>query len=170
MVILTRKYICFRPLYFKDREIKQIILFNEKEKYIIPHGWIEDEQTRKDVKEMEFKELTTKRKADFSIKKSYLANFENYEGCKVLTLFIYVPAFQKKDAKNQKFTQDIYVYNVLTFPFNGKYITVKLFDQIKKTDLGQKIEELKKELESINIKIDSYTLEKLLKNYNVEKK
>lgn len=96
MVILTRKYICLRSLYFKDREIKQIILFNEKEKYIIPHGWIKDEQTRKDVKEMEFKELTTKRKADFSIKKSYLANFENYEGCKVLTLFIYVPAFQKK--------------------------------------------------------------------------
>lgn len=59
---------------------------------------------------------------------------------------------------------------MLTFPFNGKYITVKLFDQIKKTDLGQKIEELKKELESINIKIDSYTLEKLLENYSVEKK
>lgn len=169
MVILARKYICFRPLYFKDREIKQIILFNEKEKYIIPRGWIEDESTG-DVKEMEFKELTVKRKVDFSIKKSYLANFENYEGCKVLTLFIYVPSFQKKDIENQKFTQDIYVYNVLTFTFNGKDITVKLFDQIKKTDLGQKIEELKKELELINIKIDSYTLEKLLENYNVEKK
>lgn len=169
MVILARKYICFRPLYFKDREIKQIILFNEKEKYIIPHGWIEDESTG-DVKEMEFKELTVKRKVDFSLKKSYLANFENYEGDKVLTLFIYIPSFQKKDIENQKFTQDIYVYNVLNFPFNGKDITVKLFDQIKKTDLGQKIEELKKELELINIKIDSYTLEKLLENYNVEKK
>ena len=156
MVILTRKYICFRPLYFKDREIKQIILFNEKEKYIIPRGWIEDEQTRKDVKEMEFKELTTKRKADFSIKKSYLANFENYEGCKVLTLFIYVPSFQKKDIENRKFTQNIYVYNVLTFPFNGKYITVKLFDQIKKTDLGQKIEELKSNKDIVLKKNEKY--------------
>lgn len=169
MVILARKYICFRPLYFKDREIKQIILFNEKEKYIISHGWIEDESTG-DVKEMEFKELTVKRKVDFSLKKSYLANFENYEGDKVLTLFIYIPVFQKKSIKNKEFTQDIYVYNMLTFPFNGKDITVKIFDQIKKTDLGQKIEELKKELESINIKIDSYTLEKLLENYSVEKK
>lgn len=169
MVILARKYICFRPLYFKDREIKQIILFNEKEKYIIPRGWIEDESTG-DVKEMEFKELTVKRKVDFSLKKSYLANFENYEGDKVLTLFIYIPVFQKKSIKNKEFTQNIYVYNVLTFPFNGKDITVELFNQIKKTDLGQKIEELKKELESIDVKIDSYTLEKLLKNYSVEKK
>lgn len=169
MVILARKYICFRPLYFKDREIKQIILFNEKEKYIIPQGWIEDESTG-DVKEMEFKELTVKRKVDFSLKKSYLANFENYEGDKVLTLFIYIPVFQKKSIKNKEFTQNIYVYNVLAFPFNGKDITVELFNQIKKTDLGQKIEELKKELESIDVKIDSYTLEKLLKNYSVEKK
>lgn len=169
MVILARKYICFRPLYFKDREIKQIILFNEKEKYIIPRGWIEDASTG-DVKEMEFKELTVKRKVDFSLKKSYLANFENYEGDKVLTLFIYIPVFQKKSIKNKEFMQNIYVYNVLTFPFNGKDITVELFNQIKKTDLGQKIEELKKELESIDVKIDSYTLEKLLENYNVEKK
>lgn len=169
MVILARKYICSRPLYFKDREIKQIILFNEKEKYIIPRGWIEDASTG-DVKEMEFKELTVKRKVDFSLKKSYLANFENYEGDKVLTLFIYIPVFQKKSIKNKEFMQNIYVYNVLTFPFNGKDITVELFNQIKKTDLGQKIEELKKELESIDVKIDSYTLEKLLENYNVEKK
>lgn len=66
--------------------------------------------------------------------------------------------------------QNIYVYNVFTFPFNGKDITVELFNQIKKTDLGQKIEELKKELEAININIDSYTLEKILENYNIEKK
>lgn len=169
MVILTRKYICFRPLYFKDREIKQIILFNEKEKYIIPYGWIEDEQTRKDVKEMEFKELTTKRKADFSIKKSYLANFENYEGCKVLTLFIYIPNFGK-DIKRENMGQNVYIYNLLSFDLNGKKIVVKIFDHMEKTDFGRKIEELKKEMESKNINIDSYTLEKILTEYEVIKK
>lgn len=168
MVILTRKYICFRPLYFKDREIKQIILFNEKEKYIIPHGWIEDESTG-DVKEMEFKELTVKRKVDFSLKKSYLANFEDWYNRKVLTLFIYIPNFGK-DIKRENMGQNVYIYNLLSFDLNGKKIVVKILDHMEKTDFDRKIEELKKEMESKNINIDSYTLEKILIEYEVIKK
>lgn len=171
MVIVARKERFLRHYFFGNKEIKQIVLFNEKNKYIIPRGWLEDVSSGfpEDIKEIEFKELLNKRKVDFSLKKSYLANFEDWDNCKVLTLFIYIPNFSK-DIKRENTGQNVYIYNLLSFDLNGKKIVVKILDHMEKTDFGRKIEELKKEMKSKNINIDSYTLEKILTEYEVVKK
>lgn len=171
MVIVARKENYLRPYFFGDKEIKQIVLFNEKNKYIIPRGWLEDVSSgfSKDIKEIELKELLNKRKVDFSLKKSYLANFEDWYNRKVLTLFIYIPNFSK-DIKRVNTGQNVYIYNLLSFDLNGKKIVIEILDHMEKTDFGRKIEELKKEMESKNINIDSYTLEKILTEYEIIKK
>lgn len=171
MVIVAKKENYLHSYFFGDKEIKQIVLFNEKNKYIIPRGWLEDVSPgfSKDIKEIELKELLNKRKVDFSLKKSYLANFEDWYNRKVLTLFIYIPNFSK-DIKRENTGQNVYIYNLLSFDLNGKKIVVEILDHMEKTDFGRKIEELKKEMESKNINIDSYTLEKILTEYEVIKK
>lgn len=171
MVIVARKENYLRHYFFGAKEIKQIVLFNEKNKYIIPRGWLEDVSSgfSKDIKEIELKELLNKRKVDFSLKKSYLANFEDRYNRKVLTLFIYIPNFSK-DIKRVNTDPNVYIYNLLSFDLNGKKIVVEILDHMEKTDFGRKIEELKKEMESKNINIDSYTLEKILTEYEIIKK
>lgn len=171
MVIVARKDVFYRPYFFGNKKIEQIVLFNEKDKYIIPRGWLEDVSSgfSKDIKEIQFEELPNKRKVDFSLEKSYLANFEDWYNSKVLTLFIYVPNFCK-DIKRENTGRNVYIYNLLSFNLNGKKIVVKVLDHVEKTDLGRKIEELKKEMKSKNINVDSYTLEKILTEYELVRK
>lgn len=173
MITLKRSCAHYRPLFFyrdelHGEQIHQIVIFNASEQYTVGRGWLENENDYgRDIKEMTFDELPKKRKVDFDLKKSFLANYPDWQDRPVLTLFLYIPQIKSEVKKGYTYDSGTQYYRALEFVFNDKAICQNIPERFERSELAKQADALKKELE---IKLTSYDLMKLLKKYNITKK
>ena len=176
-VTLRRSCDWFRPLFFyKDElhgeEIGQIKIFDGVNVYTVHRGFLENENDRgRDIKEMYFQELSKKRNIDLTLKKSFLAKAENWHGDKVLTLFLYAPKIESEVVKGIETEHGANFVRKLYFSFNGVDVCQIIPDHYEKSEIAKQAELLKEELnKDLFIKLDAYTLTKILTKYNMIKK
>lgn len=176
-VILKRRDSWYRPLYYEDKQLGQIKIYDGKgNMFNVGRGWLEDlnyTTGQKDITEMGFESLPVKRKIPTDFKQSFMAKSERWDGEMVWTLFLYTPDLKSSlRAETEKFSPDTTTYwNDVEFNFNGKLIKITVFDHSETNELGKKAEKLKEEIyNKTGVEMKVYELARIMQNYDIKPK
>lgn len=167
---------CFNPFFIDGRQIKRIHFFNKSGViFSTRSGWFGNNNNFRGG--LVIPETVQKRKIDFSLCKSFFVSVpaEYYEKGLYADLYLFVDGesvnITDTTESAVKMTDcEIWHYKNFTFDICGKTITENLLDYIEKTPFGEQVEELQKELEEIQVKLDRYEVARILKKYNIVKK
>lgn len=176
-VILKRRDSWYRPLYYEDKQLGQIKIYDGKgNMFAVGRGWLEDSNYAfgcKDIARMEFESLPMKRKIPTELNQSFVAKSERWDGEMVWTLFLYAPDLKSSlRAEIEHFSPDTTTYwNDVEFNLNGKLIKVTVFDHSETNELGKKAEKLKEEIyEQAGVELKIYELARIMERYDIKLK
>lgn len=158
---------------FNEHPVKKFVFYNDNGiLYTSNRGWFDYDKTEK----LDIGEITIRRKENFERKENFaIAETSDYFlKRKEYVIYVYV------DGVNVKFTQEkpyttpmgdsqIWTEQKNIIEMGGVTFTERKVLKTEPSNFGKKVKEVLADLESENIKIDSYTLSKLLKKYNLNK-
>lgn len=176
-IILERQSDWYRPLFYEDKQLGQIKIYNGKgDMFTVGRGWLEDSNYafgHKDISRMEFESLPMKRKIPTDLNESFVAKSDRWDGEKVWTLFLYAPVLKASlRAEVEKFSPDTTSYwNDVEFELNGKLVKIEVFDHSETNELGKKAEKLAEEIyKKTGVGMKIYELARIMQCYDIKPK
>lgn len=163
----------FNPFILEGRIVNNIIFYNEDGKILeMNRGWF---GYNNDCESLDLGSITYRRKVNLNRKENfYISIADNIHGL-AYDLWIYVDninvkIIDKGTCEKKCDCYSIQVYHDYDFEVYGYKFSQQFYVESIKTDFGKKVDEMSKELEQLNIRIDSYYLAQLLINYDLVKK
>lgn len=164
------------PFYLDDRQVLNFTFFKEgKEIYTSQRGWFG--YSRKEDSLYIGEDIKKKLKLDLSVKKSFYmsASSKYISGTKnAVKIFLYADGEDIDvtfgEIYEETTDKTIYVWQPVTIKIFDKVYEERFIVETKTTDFGKKCERISNELKEEGIDIDSWSLQRLLKKYDLVKK
>jgi hypothetical protein len=170
----------FRYYGLNGAQVNKIHIFNKVGIILtINRGWFEGKRENGfgnvDIQSIEITEPALKRKVDFGMKQNfYISVKSHYRNEKLCELYI-----MESECNLQVLEDDAILYKtpssnahgaIYSFDLNGNRFTSEHFKYMKETALGTETRNVGEMLADAGIKMSSYEIELLLKNFNITKK
>lgn len=167
------KVSCMNYFNFKDYPVSKFVFYNENGIiYTSKRGWFDYNRTET----LDIGEIVVRRKENFERKENFaiVTTSEYSYNRKEYIIYVYVDDDKVKLIKELPYQREmgetqIWTEQKIVIEMGGETFTEVDVLKIEDSDFGQRVKEMMQDLESENIKIDSYTLTKLMKKYNINK-
>ena len=167
------KVSCMNYFNFKDYPVSKFVFYNEDGIiYTSKRGWFDYNRTET----LDIGEITVRRKENFERNENFaIVTTSDYSyNRKEYIIYVYVDGDKVKLNKETPYQRNmgetqIWTEQKIVIEMGGETFNEIEVLKIEDSDFGQRVKEMMADLESENIKIDSYTLTKLMKKYNLNK-
>lgn len=198
MTIVKRQSMCFRPLYIDDKQLSNIIFYDESGILYESHqGWLE--LNGQDTIELHLPEVRNARTINPDNKDCFIVKSKEDYKKDCYTLYIYADGtnivvskpierihLETKTETNYKLVYDVIVPHIIPVPklneqgelkYEDSHLittATKMFSRYYSksvpTDFGKQVDEISEVFKSRNINLTSYDVEKILENFTIERK
>lgn len=164
----------FNPFILDGRKVNNIIFYNEDGQIIeTKQGWFGN--FNNECESLDLGSIKHRRKVNLTRKENFYISATDTFNSLIYDLWIYVDnnnvkIVDKGEVEQQYEKSTIYVYHKYDLEVYGYKFSQRFYVKTIKTEFGKHVDEVSKELEQMNIKIDSYYLKKLLESYDLVKK
>ena len=167
------KVSCMNYFNFKDYPVSKFVFYNENGIiYTSKRGWFDYNRTET----LDIGEINVRRKENFERKENFaiVTTSEYSYNRKEYIIYVYVDGDKVKLNKETPYQRNmgetqIWTEQKIVIEMGGETFNEIEVLKIEDSDFGQRVKEMMQDLESENIKIDSYTLTKIMKKYNLNK-
>ena len=167
------KVSCMNYFNFNQLPVSKFVFYNDDGViYTSKRGWFDDD--RSDI--LDIGEIVQRRKENFTRKENFAmtTTAEYFRNKKEYIIYVYVDGDNVKVTKETPYQRNmsetqIWTEQKIVIEMGGKTFTEIHVLKTEDSDFGKQVNQMMKELESENIKIDSYTLTKIMKKYNLNK-
>lgn len=167
------KVSCMNYFNFKDYPVSKFVFYNENGIiYTSKRGWFDYNR----AETLDIGEIVVRRKENFERKENFaiVTTSEYSYNRKEYIIYVYVDDDKVKLLKELPYQREmgetqIWTEQKIVIEMGGETFNEIEVLKIEDSDFGQRVKEMMQDLESENIKIDSYTLTKLMKKYNLNK-
>ena len=175
MTELTTVYY-MNPFYLDNKQVLNFTFFRDgKELYTSQRGWFGSHQ--KEFSLYIGEDIKKKIKLDLSVKKSfYMTASSSYTSSKKDAVKIFLYADGKDidvtfgETYEETTDKTIYVWQPVTIKIFDKVYEEKFIVETRITDFGKECEKMSNKLKEEGINIDSWSLQRLLKLYDLVEK
>lgn len=171
---LTRK-IGLNPFFYNEREISNIIFYDNENTYPVGRGWF---GYNNHCKSLEIDEIKLRRTVDLNRKENFVIidkDYKDYNNLPCYKLYLYIDNNHIKFSYKNKIDKDSqglseYHYKIYDIEISGEQFKHEYLDHIDKTDKCKIIEEKWEELKNNGINISHKDMVVLWEKYNLTEK
>lgn len=167
------KVSCMNYFNFKDYPVSKFVFYDDNGIiYTSKRGWFDYNK----AESLDIGEIVVRRKENLERKENFaiVTTSEYSYNRKEYIIYVYVDGINVKLTQETPYKRNMGETQIWTEQKNiiemgGESFTEINVLKIEDSDFGQRVKDMMKDLESENIKIDSYTLSKLMKKYTINK-